>query len=193
MIFTTGCTAFVFVYEPAKEWIREYYWTHYIALIVGVILLCTILCCLKNARIVPRNYILLSLFTICWTYMIAGFTQWFDPEDVLTAIATTSAMVFGLTIFACCCNMKLTWLWGIAAAASFAIWPLIIFCWIYPSKLLFNIICFVIVILTSIYIVFDTKMIMKKLKLDEYIVGALLLYIDIIQLFMYLLALMGGN
>ena len=89
--------------------------------------------------------------------------------------------------------MKLTWLWGIGAALSFAVWPLIFFCIIFPSKLLFNVLCFLIVILTSIYIVFDTKLIMKKLELDEYIIGALLLYIDIIQLFMYLLALFGGN
>ena len=180
MAFTVGCTAYVMSSETAKDWIREYYWTHYIALVVGIALMCSILCCLKNARIVPRNYILLTLFTICWTYMIAGFTQWYDPEDVLIAISITATMVLGLTMFACCTKMKLTWLWAIGAAGSFALFPLIIFCWIYPSKWLFNLICFAIVILTSIYIIHDTKMIMKKLKLDEYIIGALLLYIDIV-------------
>ena len=89
-------------------------------------------------------------------------------------------MVLGLTIFACCTKMKLTWLWGVAAAISFAMWPLIIFCFVWPTKFIFNLICFAVVILTSIYIIYDTKLIMKKLKLDEYIIGALLLYIDII-------------
>ena len=193
MLFTVGCTAFVVAYEPAKEWIRENYWTHYVALILGGVLLCSLCCCLQNAKKVPRNYILLALFTICWTYMVAGFTQWFEPNDVITAAATTLGMTVGLTVFACCTRMKLTWLWGIGAALSFAVWPLILFCFLFPSRLLFNVICFLIVILTSIYIVFDTKLIMKKLTLDEYIIGALLLYIDIIQLFMYLLSLMGNN
>lgn len=89
--------------------------------------------------------------------------------------------------------MKLTWLWGIAAAGSFAVWPLMIFCWIWPSKLLYNILCFFVIILTSIFIIWDTKMIMTKLKLDEYIIGALMLYVDIVQLFMWLLSLMGNN
>ena len=74
MLVTVGSTAFVIAYEPAKEWIRENYWTHYIALIVGGALLCSLCCCLKNAKIVPRNYILLGLFTICWSYMVAGFS-----------------------------------------------------------------------------------------------------------------------
>ena len=89
-------------------------------------------------------------------------------------------MVIGLTAFACCCNMRLTWLWGVGAAASFAVIPLFLFCLIYPSRILFNLLCFVFIILTSIYIIYDTKLIMTKLQLDEYIIGALLLYLDII-------------
>ena len=179
MLITVGSTSFVLAYEPAKDWIRENYWTHYVALILGGVLLCSLCCCVNNMRKVPRNYILLFLFTLCWSYMVAGFSQWFDPEDVITAAGITMGMTIGLTVFACCTKMKLTWLWGIAAAGSFAIWPLILFCWVFPSKLLFNIICFFVVILTSIYIIYDTKLIMKKLSLDEYIIGALLLYIDI--------------
>lgn len=150
------------------------------ALIFGVVIMCTLACCTRHAKEVPKNYILLALFTICWTYMVAGFTQWFEPEDIMIAASLTTAMVLGLTIFACCCNMKLTCLWAIGAALSIAVWPLFIFMWIFPSKALFNILAFVIVILTSIYIIFDTKLIMKKLSVDEYIIGALLLYVDII-------------
>lgn len=109
------------------------------------------------------------------------------------AATLTTAMVIGLTLFACFCKMKLTWLWGVGAAMSLAVWPLIIFMWIWPSKILFQIVCFFVIILTSIYIIYDTKLIMKKLGLDEYIIGALFLYVDIIQLFMWLLSLMGSN
>jgi len=178
--FTVLVCAIVNSNESVKEWVRENYYLHYVCLVVGISIMCTLLCCMKHARIVPRNYILLAIFTIVWSYMVAGFTQWFESEEILIAAATTLAMVIGLTLFACFTKMKLTWLWGIGAALSLAIWPLIIFSWIYPSKLLYNAICFLVVILTSIYIVFDTKLIMKKLALDEYIIGALLLYVDIV-------------
>ena len=178
--FTVIASAIVFNSESAKQWVRDNYYLHYVALIIGIALMCTLVCCQRHARIVPRNYILLAAFTACWTYMVAGFTQWFEPDDVLMAITLTFAMVVGLTLFACFCKMKLTALWGVGAAMSIAVWPLFIFMWIWPSKILFQIICFFVIILTAIYIIFDTKMIMKKLELDEYIIGALMLYVDIV-------------
>ena len=171
----------------------DHYYLYLAAIVFGIVLLCSIHCCKNNARKVPRNYILLALFTICWTYMVAGFTGQFDPEVVFMAAALTCAMVVGLTLFACFCKMRLTWLWGIAAAGSIALWPMILFFIIFPSKGLYNVICFFIVILTSIYIIFDTKLIMSYLSVDEYIIGALILYVDIVQLFIYLLSLMGNN
>lgn len=153
-------TTYVVTSDSAKQWIRANYWLHYVALAIGIAILCTLVCCLKHARKVPRNYILLSVFTVMWTYMVAGFTQWFEPKDIIIAASLTLAMVVGLTLFACFSRMKLTWLWGIGAALSIAVWPLIIFMFIFPSKMLYNIICFVVVILTSIYIVFDTKLIL---------------------------------
>eukprot|EP00806_Schmidingerella_arcuata_P003787 Macronucleus_4434.p1 GENE.Macronucleus_4434~~Macronucleus_4434.p1 ORF type:complete len:193 (+),score=38.65 Macronucleus_4434:1-579(+) len=190
---TVLVTAGVYNSERAKEFVREHYYLTYVAIIIGIGISCALTCCLKNARIVPRNYILLFIFTCCWTYMVAGFTQWFEAQDVLVAASLTFAMTLGLTVFACCCKMKLSVLWGIAAAGSMAVWPLILFMIIFPSKLLFQIVCFFVIILTSIYIIFDTKLILKKLGLDDYVLGALMLYTDIIQLFIWLLSLMGGS
>jgi len=102
-------------------------------------------------------------------------------------------MTLGLTLFACCCKMKLSILWAICAGGSFALLPLIIFVIIFPSKLMFQIVCYLVIVLTSIYIVFDTKLILTKLGVDDYIIGALMLYTDIIQLFMWLLSAMGSN
>ena len=50
----------------------------------------------------------------------------------------------------------------------------------------------------SLYIVYDTQMMMGgkhkySLSPEEYIFAALNLYLDIINLFMYLLAIFGGN
>ena len=179
--------------ESYKQWIRDYYYLHYIALAFGIILLCTILCCTRHARVFPRNYILLALFTIFWSFMVAGFTQWFDPLDIVVAAVMTLCSSVGLSIFACIGRMKLTWLWGIAAGLVLTIWPLGVFCWFMRSRIIYICICFLIVILFSIYIVIDTKLIMHKLSLDEYVIGALLLYVDIVQFFMFILSLFGGN
>ena len=50
-------------------------------------------------------------------------------------------------------------------------------------------------ILFSFYIIIDTQLIMggrkKEMKLDQYILGAAMLYIDIVRLFLNLLRIMG--
>ncbi len=71
-----------------------------------------------------------------------------------------------------------------------------IFCWIAWLPVLVNLYCALGVIVFSIYIVIDTKLIIGgnrrfQLSTDDYVVGALLLYIDIIELFMYLLLLLA--
>lgn len=67
-----------------------------------------------------------------------------------------------------------------------------IFAW---SPFLNNLYCSLGVILFGIYLIIDTQLIIggKRLaiSLDDYVVGALLLYIDIIQIFLYLLQMFG--
>ena len=49
------------------------------------------------------------------------------------------------------------------------------------------------VVLFSFYIVYDTDMIMNDLGYDAYIIGAVILYIDIINLFLKILSIMGNR
>jgi len=65
------------------------------------------------------------------------------------------------------------------------------------SPFIRNLYCGVGVLLFSIYLVIDTQMIMGgksiELRIDEYALAALLLYIDIIQIFLYILQLLSNN
>lgn len=49
----------------------------------------------------------------------------------------------------------------------------------------------------SVYLIIDTQLIMggkrQELSLDNYVLGAAMLYIDIIQLFLNLLRILGDN
>ena len=151
------------------------------------------MCFKQAAKKVPVNYIFLFAFTFVFSYVVAGFVQWFDPVIVLAAAALTFAMFVGLTLFSICCRFNLTVCWGLGAACSLVIWPMFIMMFFWPSKLLYLGLCGLIVILVSIYIIIDTKLIMEKFDTDEYIIGALMLYVDIIQLFMHILALLGNS
>lgn len=74
---------------------RWLFWTS-----LGVTLsFCIALFCFNVvARKFPINYIVLSLFTLTSTYMLAAISAFQDPENVLIAAALTFAVFFGLTI-----------------------------------------------------------------------------------------------
>jgi FtsH-binding integral membrane protein len=72
-----------------------------------------------------------------------------------------------------------------------------IFAWIAWIPVLHSFYCALGCIIFGIYLVIDTQLIVGggryELSLDDYVAGALLLYIDIIQIFLYILSLLGGK
>ena len=62
----------------------------------------------------------------------------------------------------------------------FTLLPLILFALIFPDYWMTLLIEGVLISLFSLYIIFDTRMIMNRYNYDEYIVAALMLYVDII-------------
>lgn len=63
------------------------------------------------------------------------------------------------------------------------------------SPFLNNLYCALGVIVFGIYLVIDTQLIVGgrrlELSMDDYVAGALILYLDIIQIFLYLLQLLS--
>lgn len=101
----------------------------------------------------------------------------------------------GLTIYAIFTKSDFTMMWGVIWILFMSFLVFGIFTGIGFSYWLYNLYCVFGVILFGIYIIFDTQMIIggKRLQLsmDDYVIGALILYIDIIQMFLYLLSLFG--
>ena len=71
------------------------------------------------------------------------------------------------------------------------------FYWIYPSiyvyEWYYNVVCLIVIILFVCYLLFDMSLIVNKYPTDEYIFAAVNLYLDILTIFMYVLALLGGR
>jgi FtsH-binding integral membrane protein len=77
--------------------------------------------------------------------------------------------------------------------------PLAIIGWIMQSTFLHILYCVLGLIFYSIFLIIDTMQIVGgksvggyALDMDEYIMGALMLYIDIIMIFVYILKLLGA-
>jgi len=161
---------------------------------VTALILCIAVACYPEVgRRVPTNYFILGLFTLCEAYTVGFITVFAEPVDVLLAASLALSMTLVLTIYAFTTKSDFT-TWG--AFLWIAAWGLIaaslLFFFIAPSNPAFTPLVITISVITIIiyglYLVFDTQLIMGgkryELSLDDYIIAAMVIYIDIIVLFL---------
>jgi hypothetical protein len=160
---------------------KNHQWVHWIALICGGLLMISLLCGRRIVRKVPYNYIMLGIFTIIWSYMVAGFTSYADPKVVLVAAVCSVAMWVGLTAMACLVKTeRFGYCFGFLSVLVALVLPAVLFMIMFRNRVVQTAVILIVVLLFSFYIVFDTKQIMKTLTIDEYIIGSLLIYVDVI-------------
>jgi FtsH-binding integral membrane protein len=107
-------------------------------------------------------------------------------------------MVLGLTVFACCTRSCDFTIWGgMLFAALFSLTIMTFFLMFWNSYYVTILIATLGVIIFSAYLVYDTQLIVggksRQYQIDDYIMAAINLYLDITRIFMYVLALVGGR
>ena len=163
--------------------------------IVTLFVFCAFFCCRKFARTVPYNYILLFSFTLCMSFYLSLVCAEYDTKIVLTALALTCASTLGLTLYALTAKTDFSMCLGILFAffLNFFFSIIIFMFW---SQYVYIVYCFFGVLIYSIYLVYDTQLILGKFgveyNIDDYCFAALNLYIDIIQIFIRILYLLSS-
>ena len=182
--------------DHARYWISDHWGLMVAAMVTAVVVSCTMICCLQLTRVVPINYVLMTIFTVCEAYMLAGVAAKYDPEVVIQAAVTTAGVTLGLTLFACCTSADFVLIGPILVLIlAMALSMSMLFMFVFMFNKLHTFYCMMGVIIYSIYLIVDTQLIMGgkryEIEIDDYILGAIILYTDIIMLFLYLLQLFG--
>jgi FtsH-binding integral membrane protein len=168
----------------------------YGAMTLNLTILFSMVCFPQLFRTVPTNYILLFIWTFCEGYMVATVASFNPPEIVLTAAALTALVSLGLTFYAFTTKTDFTFIGGFLFVMTLVMLFWGIFILIF-GFFLYTLYCVLGVILFTIYLIFDTQLILgrfgNKYSLDDYILASLNIYIDIIQLFLYILDLLRRN
>ena len=184
--------------EPVRIFMIEHIWLDYVAMITAIVMLLSLFCCYTVLYKVPMNYIFLFTFTALESYSVATLTCFYQPRYILYAALLTVAMAFSLSLYACFSKTDLTGIGStlcwvslgvtIASAILFAV---------VQNGIVVIIVCWICLILASLYIIVDTQLIAggrrNQLTVDDYVIGAMMLFIDFIRVFMYILILLGGR
>lgn len=105
----------------------------------------------------------------------------------------TLSIVVALTVYAIATPTDFTMMGGFLIVLVMSLIMLGIFSLIAWSPFLDNLYCCLGIFVAGLYLVYDTQMIVGgrrlSISIDDYVIGALMLYLDIIQIFLYLLEL----
>lgn len=197
----------VFVFnDGVKKWAFENQWLFFVALIGYIAIFIALVCSPSLQYKHPQNLIFLALITVLFS-IVGGFAAaLYDPTAVVTAFALTLIVTLSVTLFSVSTKFDFTSCGGLLCCLT---WLLVVFGFviaIIPMLItsengdqtqarLSTIYAVLGVILFSLWLAYDTQQVIggRKYQLseEEYVIATLMLYVDIMQIFLFLLQLMG--
>ena len=182
--------------EGMDDWMKRQSALALSLFFVSFFVQCAIMCCRTVARKVPTNYILLVVFTLCQTFFFCWVVAQYTPSTTLMAAGMTLGMTVALTIYALYTDTDFTICGSLFFIISIGM-LMLIFVSIFMSFVSWwhPVVSAILVCVYGLYLVLDTQMIAggksHQISMDDYVIGALLLYIDITMIFFELLKLLG--
>ena len=194
LLITTAVVYYVMINESIMNYMFQNTNLIFLPLIlsIGIML---ILVCTQASQQVPLNYILLIAFTLLEAFMVSFTTIYFDPISVLACAGMTMIIVFGLSMYACFTKRDMTMMGGFLLSFSLILFFLGIIGIFFRSYFYQMFLDSLGVLLMSLYLIYDTQLVIGQKKnfieMDLYILGAMMIYLDIISLFLKILRLLG--
>ncbi|KAJ3099251.1 Transmembrane BAX inhibitor motif-containing protein 4 [Phlyctochytrium planicorne] len=145
-------------------------------------------------RSAPTNFYLLGAFTLTEAYTVATVCTFYDAILVLQAAILTFSLFFGLTFFTIQSKINFS---GLAPFLFGALWIVVIASFVQLflpfSRITDLIFAVIIAVLFCGYIVFDTYQLFNRFNPEEYILASIELYLDILNLFLAILRILGNS
>eukprot|EP01097_Dermamoeba_algensis_P010244 TRINITY_DN7486_c0_g1_i1.p1 TRINITY_DN7486_c0_g1~~TRINITY_DN7486_c0_g1_i1.p1 ORF type:complete len:152 (-),score=27.18 TRINITY_DN7486_c0_g1_i1:72-527(-) len=146
-----------------------------------------------NKNSYPTNVILFSIFSIMQGVSLHSLTMYINPQLMIQAAITTIVVFLSTTSYAWTAKKDFS-KWGQSLTSCLII--LIVgglFQIFFPVPMLdFVLTCFGVVVFT-LFIIFDTWRIMTQFSEDDYVIAAITLYLDLLNLFLEILKLLSKH
>ncbi|KAJ0178099.1 hypothetical protein K1T71_005922 [Dendrolimus kikuchii] len=197
LLITMGFIALFLFHEPTKVWVHRNGWLFWVALVVMFVCLISMACCTNVRRKVPMNFIFLTIFTLAESFLLGIVTSVYDVSAVMMAVGITAGVCLALTLFAFQTKWDFTMMGGALVCATMILLIFGIIAIFLPTNNILNLVYAALgALLFSLYLVYDTQLMMGgkhkySISPEEYIFAALNLYLDIVNIFLYILMIIG--
>ncbi|XP_037946528.1 protein lifeguard 1-like isoform X3 [Teleopsis dalmanni] len=197
LLVTFGFVALFVFHKPTQQFVQRNPALFWVALAVLLVTMIAMACCEGVRRKTPMNFIFLTLFTLAESFLLGVSASRYESQEVLMAVGITAAVCLALTLFAMQTKYDFTMCGGVLLVAMVVFLIFGIVAIFVPGKIMTLVYASCGALLFSIYLVYDTQLMMGgehkySISPEEYIFAALNLYLDIVNIFMYILTIIGA-
>jgi FtsH-binding integral membrane protein len=194
LILTVAICCFCALYQPMTETVLGYPRTFMYGSMIPSLVLIIALHFMKNSH--PWNVVLLGLFTVCESLMIGVLAAAYKTAGMTDVLLSAAGLTLGiflcLTAFVFISKKDFSFMGGFLFAGLFIMigWGLLNLIFGWRVHFLYSA-CGALLFVG--FILYDTSNILRNLSYDDYIIGAIQLYLDILNLFLYILQLLSSR
>ncbi|XP_058124574.1 protein lifeguard 1-like [Anopheles coustani] len=186
------------LHEPTKGVVQRSAPLFWLAFIVMFISIICISCCGEMRRKAPMNFILLGLFTLAESFLVAVVTAQYNADEVMLALGITAAICLGLTLFAFQTKYDFTMMGGFLFCVVLVFFLFGLISIFFEGKVITLIYSALGALIFSMFLVYDTQIMLDgkhkfSISPEEYVFAALNLYLDVINLFLHILRFIGAS
>ncbi len=162
LTITIGFIALFLFVSPVKGFFQANQWIHWVLMAGTFIIIIILACCDGVARQYPANMILLFLFTLMESVLLGSISAHYDTDTVLIAAGITALVVVGITIFAFQTKIDFTGAGIYLFVAVLLLFGFGIICMIIRSRITSIVYAALGAGIFSMYLVFDTQLMLGK-------------------------------
>uniref|UniRef100_A0A672YER6 Transmembrane BAX inhibitor motif containing 1b n=1 Tax=Sphaeramia orbicularis TaxID=375764 RepID=A0A672YER6_9TELE len=167
---------------------------------IFVVVYCILICCKEPRRRFPWNLLLLGVFTLALSYMAGTISSYYETKAVFVAMGVTAVICVAVTLFCFQTKVDFTSCGGLLCIVSVLLVVLGIVTAVVLSfkyvPWLHMLYAAIGAIVHTLFLVYNTQLLMGNRQLalspEEYIYGALSLYIDVVDIFLFILQISGA-
>ncbi|KAI1290406.1 Protein lifeguard 2 [Halotydeus destructor] len=198
LVITFGFVLIFVFHDGTKDWAKTNPGFIFAAIIMSMASLIALMCCGDLRKRFPHNFIILGIFTLAQSLSLGLVTAHYRTNIVVMAIGITAFVCITLTIFAMQTKIDFTLMAGAAFVALMVLMMVGLILMFFPKIPFLRVIYSGVgALLFSLFLLIDTQMIMggrkEEITPEEYILAVMMLYMDIINLFLHILQLLNSS
>ncbi|KAL7071038.1 hypothetical protein ACQ4LE_010109 [Meloidogyne hapla] len=194
--------AFPFLHQPTMQFVRGNMALYLLGYITFIIVYISLICCDSVRRSFPTNIICLAILTVSIGFLNMVITAYHDLSSVFLCFMITAVACGGVALFATVTDRDLTSCMGVMVMLTFCLSMfgliiIIVSMFTLNIKFLYIVYATVGAFIFLIWLAIDIQMIMGgknyEISPEEHIFAAIALFLDIVQIFWFILILFGDR